>query len=179
VKQGSGEIAYKNVCVFFDEMDLYLHPEYQTKMIQLILDVISGLHLDGIESIQIMCATHSPFILSDIPHGNILYLENGRAYVSNAKMRTFAANIGDLLCHSFFLSDGLIGRFARDKVESLVNWLDPEVDVTNKAQKIQWTEIEVEKFITLIDDPFVSIQLNQMLKDYRYRKVFGNEENLD
>jgi predicted ATPase len=170
VKQGSEEIAYKNVCVFFDEMDLYLHPEYQTKMVQLILDVIKGLHLNGIESIQIMCATHSPFILSDISHGSILYLENGKDYGSNSKMRTFAANIGDLLCHSFFMSDGLIGRFARDKVESLVNWLDPEVDVRNTESYQLWTEEEAEEFIKLVDDPFVSIQLRQMLKDFKIRK---------
>lgn len=117
-----------------------------------------------------MCATHSPFILSDIPRGSILYLENGKDYGSNSKMRTFAANIGDLLCHSFFMSDGLIGRFARDKVESLVNWLDPEVDVRNTESYQLWTEEEAEDFIKLVDDPFVSIQLRQMLKDFKIRK---------
>ena len=115
IKDGSDEIGYKNVCVFFDEMDLYLHPEYQTRMIQLMIQVISELSLEKILSIQIVCASHSPFILSDIPRSNVMYLEKGQER-NITHRKTFAANIGDLLCHSFFMSKGLIGCFARDKV---------------------------------------------------------------
>jgi predicted ATPase len=168
----SKEIAYENVCIIFDEMDLYLHPEYQTKMVKLILDVVNGLHLDGIKSIQIICATHSPFILSDILHSSILYLENGHPYSSCRKMKTFAANIGDLLCHSFFMSDGLIGRFSRGKIESLVKWLETEEDV----KKTAWTDELVEQFVAIVDDPFVAIQLRQMLENYKHRKGFEYAE---
>lgn len=172
ISEGTNEIGYKNVCVFFDEMDLYLHPEYQTKMIQLMLQVIEELKLEYIKSIQIICASHSPFILSDIPRRNVMYLERGKAY-SSGKMKTFAANIGDLLCHSFFLTEGLIGCFARDRVDSLVDWLE------EKRTNTKWDYQKAEEFISLIDDPFVSMQLKLMLKEKVMNKEHTDEENKD
>lgn len=147
ISEGSKEIGYRNVCVFFDEMDLYLHPEYQTKMIQLMLQVIEELDMKEIHGVQIICASHSPFILSDIPRRNVMYLEKGRE-VQSGQNRTFAANIGDLLCHSFFLSDGIIGRFARDRVESLVNWLEPEEKEESRYERLLKKEERKKKFIT-------------------------------
>ena len=172
----STEIGYKNVCVIFDEMDLYLHPDYQTQMINLMLKVIEELNLEFIKSIQIICATHSPFILSDIKSSHVLYLEKGNTY-NHKKMKTFAANIGDLLCNSFFLIEGLIGRFTRDKIESLVNWLDA-VEEDKKNNK-SWTNEEAEEFIKIIDDPFVSMQLKLMLNDVRKKGDLEHAENID
>lgn len=180
----SRDITYKNICVFFDEMDLYLHPEFQTRMIDVMLKIVQGLHLKHIKGIQVICATHSPFILSDILRDNILYLQKGSVYKSDKKIRTFAANIGDLLCNSFFMNDGLIGCFARDKVESLVEWLEPEEKSEDKLKDLLphkrkkdtskiWTEEEAEAFIGLIDDPFVSMQLQLMLRNYKDEKGAG------
>lgn len=183
INKRTKEIGYRNICVFFDEMDLYLHPEYQTKMIQLMLQVIEELNLECVQSIQIICASHSPFILSDILSQNVMYLKKGRVY-NNGKVRTFAANIGDLLCHSFFLSNGLIGCFARDKVKSLVDWLDPvekfdslELENENKEEPSKWNLEKAEEFVGLIDDPFVKKQLEMMLHDFLLGKELENAKD--
>lgn len=167
----SDEITYKNICVFFDEMDLYLHPEFQTRMIDVMLKIIQGLHLKHIKGIQVICATHSPFILSDVLRDNVLYLQKGSEYKLDKKIRTFAANIGDLLCNSFFMNDGLIGCFARDKVESLVDWLE------NEGDNAKWDVKPAEEFVDLVDDPFVRMQLKMMLKDYKKEKELADAEN--
>lgn len=184
IQEGSGEIGYRSLCVIFDEMDLYLHPEYQTNMIDLMLQVISEMRLENIRGIQIICSSHSPFILSDIPREHILYLEKGKVY-SSQKIRTFAANIGDLLCHSFFLTDGLVGRFARKKVRSLVDWLETrdndeqgwKKSQNNKNMQSVWTDEKAAEFIRIIDDPFVSLQFREMLKEKQTREAYAQDKN--
>ena len=60
-------------------------------------------------NINILFITHSPFILSDIPKQNVLFLENGKPS-EKKNMNTFGANITDLLADSFFIEDGLMVR---------------------------------------------------------------------
>lgn len=159
------ENKYTNVCVIFDEMDLYMHPDYQTMIIELLVQVAESLGLRHVKGIQIICASHSPFILSDIPGSNVLFLENGEEYIAKKKMRTFAANIGDLLCDSFFMDNGLIGSFSKEKICSLVEWLEG-----GKDKKDKWTIGSASDFINLVDDPFVSTQLKQMLFEYQRKE---------
>lgn len=168
VSDVSNEITYKNICVFFDEMDLYLHPEFQTRMIDVMIKIVQGLHLKHIKGIQVICATHSPFILSDILRNNVLYLQKGSEYKSDKKIRTFAANIGDLLCDSFFMKEGLIGCFARDNVESLVDWLEDEGD------NAKWDVRTADDFVDIVDDPLVRMQLKMMLMEYKKEKELAN-----
>lgn len=170
-RNNTDENKYKNVCVIFDEMDLYMHPDYQTMMIELLIQVTEGLGLKHVKGLQIICASHSPFILSDIPRSNVLFLENGEEYLSSKKMRTFAANIGDLLCDSFFMREGLIGSFSKEKIVSLVDWLEEGTDNG-------WTIEKAKAFIELVDDPFVSTQLNQMLRMLQRKQLETHEENL-
>lgn len=154
------ENRYKNVCVIFDEMDLYMHPDYQTMMIELLIQVTKGLGLRHIKGLQIICASHSPFILSDIPRNKVLFIKEGEEYSTKKRMRTFAANIGDLLCDSFFMQNGLIGEFSKNRILSLVNWLEGK-----SVDDDRWTIEKARVFIELVDDPFVFSQLCQMLRE--------------
>lgn len=71
--------------------------------------------------INILFTKRSPFILSDLPKQNILYLENGQTTneADSIKKNTFAANIGDLLHQSFFLKNGFIGAKAQEKLTEI------------------------------------------------------------
>lgn len=158
----SDELNYKNICVFIDEMDLYMHPEYQTQYVDLLLKTIDGLQLKHIEGVQIICASHSPFILSDIPRKNVLYLEKGEIAKDKERKRTFGANIGDLLCDSFFMTDGLIGCFSKETIISLVEWLEK-----GAKGKSKWTLEKAEEVVSIVDDRFIAEQLDQMLSVFR------------
>ena len=74
-------LTYENINIIFDEIELYFHPDYQRKFINELLKAISRLNLrdsrKGIQTINILLSTHSPFVLSDIPSSNVLLLENG------------------------------------------------------------------------------------------------------
>ena len=104
-------IAYSNVCIILEEIELYFHPQFQKNLIKYILDGIKQMSFAHIKGIQLMIVTHSPFVLSDIPTSNILALEDGMQ--SKTELQTFGANIYDMLNTSFFLQNSTIGDFAQ------------------------------------------------------------------
>lgn len=126
-------IAYSNVCIILEEIELYFHPQFQKNLIKYILDGIKQMSLAHIKGIQLMMVTHSPFVLSDIPTSNILALENGKQ--SEKELQTFGANIYDMLNTSFFLHNGTIGDFAQ--------WLIGRIILVLKAYENPQCEIDM------------------------------------
>ena len=159
-------ISFKDVCLVFDEAELYYHPEFQQDFVFNLLRYLSWLRLGHIGSIQIVIATHSPFILSDIKKENILFMKDGQDYRVNmteneaAEFRnfsTFGANYYDLLRNGFFLRKQATGRFAAMKVEEL----------RERIMKGERGE-ELQRQIAMISDPIVKgYLLYEMNQDQR------------
>lgn len=110
--------------------------------------------------LQIIFTTHDPLTLSDMPNSNIVYLKkvNGRTVVLDelAKpKKSFAANITDLLADSFFIDNGLMGEFAKEKISSIINWLND--DNRNPAVKEFYKQV-----IEIIDEPLLKYKLKEM-----------------
>jgi len=118
-------IEYKYLNIIFDEVELYFHPEFQRVFISDLLSYIgrvSVANIDKIEGINICFATHSPFILSDIPNQNILRLVDGKPEPYIKSEKTFGANVHDLLANDFFMKNGFIGELAKHQVEKLISF---------------------------------------------------------
>lgn len=116
---------YKYVMAIFDEIELYFHPEMQRTFISYMLDGLKQMRFKNLEGIQILLATHSPFILSDIPQSKVLFLDKFGHHAKIDGMCTFGANIHSMLRHSFFLQDGTMGDFAQKVINdtlSMVNF---------------------------------------------------------
>ena len=111
-------IKYRNVNLVFDEIELYAHPKYQLMLVDMLLSSINSLNLMGVLNVNIMIATHSPFILSDIPSANILKLQEGKPAEEDNPREVFGANVYDILCNGFFLKQ-YIGTFATERIERL------------------------------------------------------------
>ncbi|SIO32194.1 AAA family ATPase [Fibrobacter sp. UWB11] len=114
----NGRIQYKNINLIFDELEVCLHPEYQCQFIYRLVEMLKALRKDD-ESIyfNVIIITHSPFVLSDIPLKQILFLEDGMQ--KNKKLKTFGGNVGEMLYDSFFM-DSTIGKFAEEKIKEIV-----------------------------------------------------------
>lgn len=112
-------VKYRNVLLIFDEIELYFHPEYQRKFIQMMLEAFDWCNISekAIRSIQILLVTHSPFILTDIFSHNTMYLKNGKSW--SVKDETFGANYYDMLNNSFFFTESAFGCVATKFVASL------------------------------------------------------------
>ena len=148
------------VTVLIDEPDYTLHPQWQKEFIQLL---ISFLRINFSEKyISIIVTTHSPFLLSDIPKQNIIFLdkdEKGNCTVVDGlkeKKQTFGANIHTLLSDSFFMEDGLMGEFAKAKIDKAITLLNKD--------KLDEKELKYcEQIISIIGEPIVRNQLQRML----------------
>ena len=123
-KDGKRVVGYHHVNLIFDEAELYYHPEFQRVFVKRLLERLAMCNISrsNIRSINIMIVTHSPFILSDIPECNVLYLGTKDEHVPS---RTFGANIYDLLQDSFFLESD-IGELAYSKINELVELYNQE-----------------------------------------------------
>ena len=151
-RSNDGRLSYVNVNIIFDEIELYFHPEYQRRFISELLKSIERIDIskkEGIESLNFIFSTHSPFILSDIPANNILRLKKGKPNYFKKNEETFAANIQELLASSFFM-DTVMGEFAESKINEIID------NITNKE-----SSINKEDIISLIGDSFLKENIMQ------------------
>lgn len=131
--EGSKLRKYDHVNVILDEIELYYHPQFQKQFINDILKSIQGIEgLEELRSFNLIFLTHSPFILSDIPSANTLVLKDG-AQIDTFK-ETFGSNIHDLLHDEFFLKDGFIGDFSRNKINETIRYLALSI-ILNRLKK--------------------------------------------
>jgi len=164
------DINIKNYFIFLDELEIGMHPDWQKKPIAYLLNLLKYIPN---KKFHIILTTHSPFLLSDIPKQNIIFLdtykkedegvENGKQKVGNCKVvdglsQTFGANIHTLLSDSFFMDGGLMGEFAKDKINNVIKFLtDKESDIKDKD--------ESKKIIEIIGEPFLKQKLEQMYEN--------------
>ena len=111
---------YQNIIVCLDEVELGLHPQWQKEYISLLIEVLRQ-YSDKYQ-FTIICSTHSPFILSDFPKENVIFLKNGLKEKGIRSKQTFGANIHTLLSDTFFMEDGLMGEFAKGKINEIINF---------------------------------------------------------
>ncbi len=177
---------YNYVNIIFDEVELYFHPEMQRTFIRYLLEYVKRVELNNIYSINFCFVTHSPFILSDIPNQNILFLnDNGSINTNASNNKTFGANIHDLLKLNFFLDNGYMGEFAKEKINDTIKFLNyskllkeiknlnRENDKTiinlkqSEIDKLKKEIVEFDKnkhkdLIELIGEPILRIKLGEM-----------------
>ena len=146
---------YEYINIIFDEIELYFHPEYQRRFVFELLERLDSLkkgnHIPKIKGINILFCTHSPFILSDIPKQNVLFLGEKKDF------KTFGANITTLLANSFFM-ENLIGEFAKNKINEVIRWITQDKE-------------DILKTIKLIDEPILRNKLIEM-----YYEKFPDKE---
>lgn len=161
----SDNVKYDSVCVVFDEIELYAHPKYQLMLINFLLDSISSLNLMHIRSVNIILATHSPFILSDLPASNILMLKDGKPYIKDDVCNTFCANVYDILNNHFFMSRS-VGDFANSKLMELANEINELREKDSEERKS-----DIRKKIQMIGDSFVRNAYLNKLSSYDSDKL--------
>ena len=147
-------MSYPQVNIILEEIELYFHPEYQRCFIYSLINLLESSGIDEhIKDVNILIVTHSPFILSDIPKSNVLFLKDGRQ-VTDMQENTFGANIHSMLKNAFFLNGVTIGDFAKDRINRLF-W---------KLHNDEITE-DVYQEILLVSEPFIKSQLLKMYNE--------------
>jgi len=163
-------IEYKNINIVLEEVEQYFHPEYQQDYVRTLLTYIGNACFKNIKGINIVLVTHSPFVLSDIPKQNVLFLEEGLPTYS-MQQNTFGANIHSMLQNGFFLNGLPIGEFAKEKINELTKILHYGThDVENK-----YNDEIILNMIKLIGEPIVKSQLLKMYSDYKLPYIYEDK----
>jgi len=167
--------------IIIDEGELGFHPQWQKEYLFNLLDIIpfvfTGIGKEvetknknqqafklNFSNIQLILTSHSPFLLSDLPIRNVNFIERNKEtglsqikYGEEVGMKeTFGANIHELFSESFFIKNGLIGKFAQTKIQKIV-------DSINKTNQKNQSEIErIKLLINRVGEPFLRNKLMAM-----------------
>jgi len=162
-----------NILLLLDEVEVYLHPNWQKKFLNLLIGFLSSKFKD--KNFHIILATHSPFLLSDIPKSNVVFLGGGEDKIE----QTFGANIHTLLSNSFFMEGSLMGAFADEKINNIIKFL-------NKKKTMKEISMEKEQMLKIIEsigEPFLKSKLLDMynrrfIDDYKIREQKRIDEQI-
>ena len=158
--------------LILDEVDRSLHPEWQrlwfTKFLESI-DAIS-VNYDVKLNIQLLMATHSPFMLSDFVDDNVLKLDriqDESGFKANVKCdysptKCFGGNIYDIMKEGFFL-DSSIGGFVENQITKMINDVKKSKE-ENRALSIDYS------FVNRIGNPILKSLLLQKIKSAERNK---------
>ena len=160
---------YHHINIVMDEAELYYHPEYQRQLIANMMEMMAACHIDGriIRSLNLIIATHSPFVLSDVPKSRILYLSKGGPV--KKEQQTFAANYHELLYNQFFISNTM-GEVGRKSIEKIMSYYGGTV-VIDKEKKDEFNEQKgyFQFVVSQIADNYLRNSLQSMLEAIEYR----------
>ncbi|MFC4304394.1 AAA family ATPase [Cohnella boryungensis] len=161
--------------ILIDEGELYFHPQWQKELLyQLVVFLPALFSRSPVQTIQIVMTSNSPFVVSDLPTSNVIFLKyNGESTEVMQGLeehhKTFASNIHALYAHSFFLQDGMMGKFAKTKINELIESLV-------RGSSIELDRESVKKTIEMIGEPVLR---NKLLMMYREKMTFLRDERMD
>lgn len=140
--------------ICLDEPDISLHPQWQKKYIYELVKMFSKID----KKIHFIITSHSPFLLSDIPKENVIFLKDGKQDNPDIQ-QTFGANIHTLLSHGFFMDGGLMGEFVKSKISKILNFLN------GKCKFIDTPLEKIKPTIQIIGEDFLREKLLKMYED--------------
>lgn len=173
----------KNILILIDEGEAYFHPQWQKKFLDEFINLITILFRSSNKqyNIQIIMTSNSPFIVSDLPKSNIIFLKRNRQSSSTLVVdgleehhQTFASNIHTLLSNSFFMQDGVIGEFAKRKINEVIDTLLDEEDFRDNLEKNK----SLKKTINIIGEPLIRTKLINMLQEKVGLDIINLEEKM-
>lgn len=169
-----------SIHLFIDEGELYLHPEWQRKWLDVFIRLMQ--HIETImrkqydynnrleenisyhksimnESrplqIQLFMATHSPFMLTDMFENNIIRLKRkgiGRTPIVVSSEKFVAGDINGILKNGFFMK-GTLGAYIEKKIIKILKHL--------KRGNVNGKEL---KFVNAIGNPIMRAILRQRIQ---------------
>ena len=184
--------------LIIDEPDTFLHPQWNKIFINDLLKALPR----QCEKKHLVITSHSPFILSNLPKENVIFLEkykkdedkkqkkgNCKNATKDIELKTFGANIHTLLSDGFFMSDGLMGEFAKSKINNVIKKLKDKNNNPSKTEKeniLATIKIIGEDFLRTklldmyykkFDDDFIKKQRKEELLEQQ-EKIKKELENL-
>lgn len=149
--------------LIIDEIDAGLHPRWQQKIIMFLLDWLS--FFDKYQ-FQVIVTSHSPIVLSDILKEHVVKLRknfNGHLVAEGMTKSTFGANIAMQFLDAFYMDNGNIGAFSKEKIRALIK----------EIEQVQDTNLEKRKELMYLVDSIGEDMVRKKLLNDILRKESG------
>lgn len=165
---------------YIDEPEDSLHPEWcrnffydymnAYKVVKKYLIEINKIYEDERHNSEkrynLIFATHSPFLLSDLTNDHVIYLEkeNGKTKEIYSEKEIFAGNIGEMYNTSFFMQN-TIGEFARSKIMEIINTINNNEKVSEDILsnwKLLVSKIGDDLLKNLLTDKIMAYEKNRL-----------------
>lgn len=154
----------KDIIFFLEELEGFLHPEWQRRAIELLEIVIDNCTWLKRRKAQIILSSHTPLLIGDIPKGNIKRIENFE--IKDLTKNPFGDNLLNIFKSQFNL-ESLFGEFTREKIKKYAKKLK------ENRQLLPEEKEEVQFLINNIEEPLIRSSLKEL-----YEKTFSKEERI-
>lgn len=150
----------RSTLICIDEGDLYLHPEWQLEFVERLIKCLPELS-EG--KVQIVFTTHSPILISDLPHQCVVILNHeressiGRSSQIAERQKTFAANIYDIYQYSFGLNQKRSGNLSSGYLREIFKLLD-------KATLSQQDTENLRLALSVVDDDVINFHIRKRVE---------------
>lgn len=107
--------------LLLDEAEIGYHPDWQRQYVKVLTEFMGFMRVSAGVDFQIVITSHSPIILSDVPVCSVNFLRRQGETTENVnnEEETFGENVFRLYRRGFFMENGLIGEFAKKKIQAL------------------------------------------------------------
>lgn len=140
----------RSILLLIDEGDAFLHIDWQRKYISNLNKMLGSLKTSlGIYNLQLILASHSPLLATDVPKDFITRLP-----IENATLSGFASPLYILLNESF--GTKTIGEFATNKIETIIDKI-PNKILTEKDYYL----------INNIDNPLIKSEIERLIMQHK------------
>lgn len=130
--------------ILIDEIDLYLHPEWQRKIINDIISLIRG--EISTSKLQLIITSHSPIIISDLLPENIVNIDRTQSgEITIRKSPGYATQISDLYLSGMHISS-TFGELVHSTLTKLMN----KKGILSDSDKIIISRIESKNIKKLL-----------------------------
>jgi len=171
-----------NLLFLFDEPEIALHPQWQKKYLMEVIQLLKKMD----KKYHFIFTSHSPFLLSDLPKENIIFLKKDKKtgeclnVTKETELNPFGANIHTLLSDGFFMSDGLMGEFAKGEIEDIKKFYEKVKKSRNPTRsylkRYKENIINFKYIQSIIGEPFLQTIIKNYLDELEL--IFSSDKTL-
>lgn len=143
---------HDNYIILLDEAELYMHPEWQRKLINDIITFLEKINFNHqfFSNITLLFSSNSPFLMSDLPEECIQLFDDDDV----TGKKTFGQHIYTILKDRFFMQKGTVGEFATRCINKAL-----EVDENSTEEDKKY----LEYIANIVGDKLTSYYLKEKL----------------
>lgn len=167
--------------LLLDEAEIGFHPEWQRQYVKILTEFMGFMRVIKGVDFQVVITSHSPIILSDMPVCcvNFLHREGNVVKAVTNEKETFGENVFNLYRRAFFMEEGLIGAFAKIKLDGIQKAIEERKVTEGTRRQIEMIGDERIKGYFLKQLSIIDVDAEIKYHEARLRELKMRKEKRD